>query len=139
MADDPQKREYEAQKPIDPFAAEVLDRLIKKARKKGRRLDELSPRDRHKLRIKVKKIRYGLEFFKSLYADQSREQQDSLGALNDAIAHAKMAKQAALTAPRRNRRSRAFTSGVIVGQESGAAKGLIRAAEKEMRKVRPLT
>ena len=140
----------EAQTPIDEFAAEVLDRLIKKARKKGRHLDELSPGQRHKLRIKVKKIRYGLEFFKSLYADQDREQlaklgarlkkiQDSLGALNDAIAHEKMAKQAALTAPRRNRRSRAFISGVIVGQESGAANGIIRAAEKEMRKVRPLT
>jgi inorganic triphosphatase YgiF len=42
---------------IGRFAADVLDRRIKKARKHGERLDQLSPEERHKLRIKIKKIR----------------------------------------------------------------------------------
>ena len=104
---------------IGRFAAAVLDRRIKKVRKQGGRLDELSPEERHKLRIKIKKVRYGVEFFQSLYADKDRKKidrlmarlkkiQNALGALNDAKAHEEIAKKAALTAPRPNKRARAF-------------------------------
>jgi CHAD domain-containing protein len=46
--------------PIERFAADVLDRRIEKVRKQGRHLDELSPEARHKLRIRIKKIRYAV-------------------------------------------------------------------------------
>jgi CHAD domain-containing protein len=93
----------------------------------------LSAPERHKLRIKVKKLRYATEFFESLYQDADRSElarfsrrlkklQDALGALNDFIAHREMATDAALSAPPENRRVRAFGSGVIVGQEHEAAK-----------------
>ena len=49
-------------KSIGPYAAKLLDRRIRKARKEGKRLIERSPRQRHKLRIKIKKIRYALDF-----------------------------------------------------------------------------
>jgi inorganic triphosphatase YgiF len=135
---------------IGRFAADVLDRRIKKARKHGERLDQLSPEERHKLRIKIKKIRYGVEFFQSLYADKDRKKvvqlvrrlrniQNALGALNDAKAHEEIVQEAALTAPRQNRRAGAFVSGMLVGKEREAMKGMIRTACSELRKLHPLT
>jgi triphosphatase len=134
---------------IGRFAAAVLDRRIKKARKQGERLDQLSPKERHRLRIKIKKVRYGVEFFQSLYPDKDRKKldrlmtrlkkiQNVLGALNDATAHEEMAKKAALTAPLQNKRVRAFASGMLVGQEAEATNGMIRTAHRELRKLRPL-
>jgi CHAD domain-containing protein len=85
-------------KSIGPFAVKLLDRNIGRARKQRKRLNELSPRQRHKLRIRIKKIRYALDFFERLYADNDRKEiaqlssrlknvQLALGALNDFMAH----------------------------------------------------
>jgi inorganic triphosphatase YgiF len=140
----------DADKSIGPYAAELLDRRIRKARKQGKRLNELSPAQRHKLRIRIKKIRYALDFFERLHADGDRKEiaqlsrrlkkiQSALGALNDFTAHRKMATQAALAAPQANRRAQAFASGFLVGQEHEAADGLLKAASHELQRLRPLT
>jgi CHAD domain-containing protein len=47
----------QASMPIRKFAADVLHRRIRNARKDGRDLDKMSPLARHRLRIRVKKIR----------------------------------------------------------------------------------
>jgi triphosphatase len=138
-----------AKAPIGKFASEILYRRVRKARKKGRRLDRLSARDRHKLRIQIKKIRYAVDFFRSLYSGKAQDDlqrlsgrlkkiQQALGALNDFVAHQEMATQAALHAPRKNRRAQAFASGMLVGQEREASKTLMKAAFKQIRRLRPL-
>ncbi len=78
------------------FAASVLDKWLRRVRKRGRDLTVLSPEDRHKVRIAAKKLRYGAEFFASLYPGKKATKhrkaflsalsdlQDSLGVLNDA-------------------------------------------------------
>jgi inorganic triphosphatase YgiF len=136
--------------PISEFAADVLDRRTRKVRKQGRQLDELSPRERHKLRIRVKKIRYAVGFFESLFpakreqkkltrlSKQLKKIQNALGSLNDFLAHRQMAVDAALRAPRQDRRARALASGVVVGREDQAAKPLMKAAAKEVRGLRML-
>ncbi len=82
-------------RPVTLLAAEALARRRKKLRRAGRRLTELSLRDRHKLRIRTKKLRYVIEFFSDLFPGNRRAKrcrailstlkdlQDSLGALND--------------------------------------------------------
>ncbi|MGX9425713.1 MULTISPECIES: CYTH and CHAD domain-containing protein [Bradyrhizobium] len=129
--------------PIEKFAADVLHRRTRKARKQGRHLDRLQPRARHKLRIRIKKIRYAVDFFESLFpAKRERKRlkrlsshlkkiQDALGALNDFVAHRKMALAAALQAPRENRRARALAAGVVVGREDKAVRPLMKTALKE--------
>jgi CHAD domain-containing protein len=140
----------DADKSVGPYAAELLDRRIRKARKQGTRLNELSPRQRHKLRIRIKKIRYALDFFEHLHADSGRKEiaqlssrlkkvQSALGALNDFVAHRKIAMQAGLAAPQANRRAQAFASGFLVGQEQEAAGGLLKGAGHELQRLRPLT
>ena len=82
-------------RPVAQHAAEALARRRKKLRRTGRRLAKLSRRDRHRLRIRAKKLRYAVEFFSGLFPGRNRAKrcretlsalqglQDSLGALND--------------------------------------------------------
>lgn len=133
--------------PIEKFAADVLHRRTRKARKQGQHLDRLSPPARHKLRIRIKKIRYAVDFFEGLFpAKRERKRlkvlsshlkriQDALGALNDFVAHRKMAMAAALQAPRENRRARALAAGVVVGREDKAVRPLMKVALKEARRL----
>lgn len=139
-----------ADTPISDFAAALMQRHTRKVRKEGRHLNELSPRERHKLRIKVKKIRYALDFFGVLYSSKADKKlkefsaslkkiQNALGALNDFVAHRSLAVDAALNAPTKNRRASAFASGVLVGHEQEASKALMKSAKREFRRLRPLT
>ncbi|WP_336487410.1 CHAD domain-containing protein [Methylobacterium nigriterrae] len=86
------------------FAAQVLERFRRRVKRRGRHLARLDPEARHRVRIAAKKLRYGADFFASLYpAKKARKRhkafasalsdlQDHLGALNDlATAHAVMA------------------------------------------------
>jgi inorganic triphosphatase YgiF len=132
----------EAELPIDDFAGDVLRRRLKKICRNGRHLDMLSIRARHKLRIRAKKVRYGLVFFESLFSGKGerkqllqlskrlKELQDALGSLNDFTAHREMTEQAALHAPRSHRRSRAFMAGIILGREEEATRPLLKTAAK---------
>ena len=77
--------------PARPWAAALLERRYRKARKLGRRLAKISPAERHRLRIRLKKLRYGAEFSRGLfplkkterYVRRLAELQDALGRLND--------------------------------------------------------
>jgi len=83
--------------PAAVFAGRTLERLHKRARKRGKDLEHLTPEDRHRLRIAFKDLRYAAEFFAPLYSHKSTRQftrtlgglQDVFGAYNDTIsAHA---------------------------------------------------
>jgi len=77
--------------PLEDFAAALLRRRHRKAKKDGQRFDDLAPADRHKLRISLKKLRYSVEFFQSLFGKKRgnaflkklKALQDGLGHLND--------------------------------------------------------
>jgi triphosphatase len=79
------------EKPIADVAPEILDRIWRRARKRGRRFAELDAPARHGLRIALKKLRYTSEFFAPLYDKKEvkrwltplKDLQDLLGHLND--------------------------------------------------------
>jgi CHAD domain-containing protein len=133
------------------FAAKLLDRRMRKAQKDAGKLQEMTAPERHKFRIRMKKIRYAAEFFESLFRSKrerkalarlskhAKKIQDALGSLNDFIADRKMAAEAALHAPPQNRRARAFVSGIIVGREDEQARPLMKAATRELRALRHLS
>lgn len=95
LADAGKKATQERDQAATAFAAGVLDKRRRQVKKRGRDLDKLSPEDRHQVRIAAKKLRYGAEFFGSLYAGKKAgkrhaafvqalsELQDCLGDLND--------------------------------------------------------
>lgn len=82
--------------PIGGIAPDVLDRRRRKVRQRGRGFGSLAPRERHKLRIGVKKLRYTVELFGSLFDKDGLERfvsrlkrlQSDLGYANDVrVAH----------------------------------------------------
>ena len=84
-----------ADRPAEAMACDGLDKLRRQIKRRGQNLQRLDPERRHKLRIRAKRLRYGLEFFAGLYdgdKDQERLQamlktlkglQEGLGVLND--------------------------------------------------------
>jgi CHAD domain-containing protein len=80
--------------PIVNFATPILKQAHRRVVKRGKIFAELDTEDRHALRIRIKRLRYALEFFSSLYPGQSvrayrnalTRLQDTLGVLNDIAA-----------------------------------------------------
>jgi triphosphatase len=83
------------ERPLDTFGADVLDHCRRGVRRRGRHWAHLDDKGRHRLRIKVKKLRYSAEFFGLLFPGKKAKRrrkpflsalealQDSLGDLND--------------------------------------------------------
>ena len=82
-----------AKRPLRPFLDRRIDRLWKKVAQ-ARQLSRIGQGARHRLRIRTKKLRYGLEFARGLHQRHSKRRkafraalkalQDALGQLNDA-------------------------------------------------------
>ena len=81
-----------AMRPILHVASERIERRFRRVIKDGRRIKAASPPEAlHRLRIECKKLRYLLEFFRSLYEPEDlgvlvkslKQLQDNLGDLND--------------------------------------------------------
>lgn len=91
----PWRSSKQARKPIRGYAGRRLDRLWAAICEAGRHLSDLSEDDRHALRIRVKKMRYAIEFLNGLYPAARAQQarfgeavealQESLGKLNDLV------------------------------------------------------
>ncbi len=82
--------------PIGAIAPGVLDRRRRKVKQRGKEFGSLTPGERHKLRIAVKKLRYTIELFGSLFDREGLESfvgrlkrlQSDLGYANDVrVAH----------------------------------------------------
>ena len=81
--------------PVEVFAAQELARRWRKLRSRLKGIEDLDEEARHRVRIEVKKLRYAIEFFSSLFAAQARKKrvktcldaveglQGTLGDLND--------------------------------------------------------
>jgi len=88
--------------PVLPFVTRLLERRHARVLRRGRGEKARSIEQLHALRIAVKKLRYAVEFFASLYPDAKlkafREQlaklQDCLGTINDASAMRRFVEQA---------------------------------------------
>jgi CHAD domain-containing protein len=82
---DEPERQAARDQDIEDFAAGVLNRRRRKLAQRGRHLDRLSPEERHRIRIEVKKLRYASEFFSDLLADRKHRKRHTsfIAALED--------------------------------------------------------
>lgn len=131
-----------------PFAAELFARRIVKTKKRAKHILHLNVHDRHELRIAMKKVRYSIYFFESLFDGGAIAKalprykaclaslQDSLGALNDIAVHQKMVTKIRTDAADSKSHPVAFAAGAVVGTERGEIEQLLAAAEKAAHKLR---
>lgn len=91
--------------PALAFATPLLERDQRRVMKQGEAFAELSDEDRHKLRIRIKELRYALDFFASLYPVPKVKAylgalsalQDCLGIMNDITVARRLLDEAQLT------------------------------------------
>jgi triphosphatase len=76
--------------PASALAVRVLERLHRKALKKGAHFARLEPEARHDLRVTLKKLRYATEFFLPVFDGQAAPKRyvARLSKLQDALGHA---------------------------------------------------
>ncbi len=113
------------------FASAELSRRFKRIRRLGKHLRELNDEERHELRIRIKKLRYGTEFFASLFpSDKARKRrkklsgiledlQERLGTLNDLAVSGPLALYLPELSPRRLERQK---EKLLDRSEAGAIK-----------------
>jgi triphosphatase len=136
-------------RPIQAFADDVLRQRAKKLIKKAQRIEELNARQRHKLRIASKKLRYAAEFFATLVSDKRRSRhrrflqilktfQGALGKLNDMEAHKNIARRIARPATTSRTQSRkSLAMGYIAGQEQSEVTSCLAVIDKLAKKPLP--
>ena len=123
------------EEPGADFGGRALDRLIGKVLKKGKDLKHLDADARHELRIRVKKLRYGAEFFLPIAGEGPAKRrrrfiealkllQEQLGGLNDIA----VAREVALKAVGRRSPEMAFTAGQVVARQAVDEAALLKAA-----------
>jgi triphosphatase len=113
---------------LDEPARTLADRLLykqrKRALKRGRDFEALSAAERHQVRIALKRVRYSIEFFASLYPGKRvdaflralRAMQDDLGHLNDVATAQTMLDELLAGAGRTARRSELHrAAGLVIG------------------------
>jgi inorganic triphosphatase YgiF len=132
-------------RPIRDMARSILKERTHKVTKKLKKLDKMDDRQRHKLRIAVKKLRYGIGFFESLFGAGHRRKrfaaalkdlQSALGRLNDIRVHRKFGRKQ--VRGKRQQPHGAYALGVATGQERAAAKPCLAVAAKAGKKLRNL-
>jgi triphosphatase len=140
--DDPMLR-LRRERSIESHAAAELARRRNRIRKRGRHLRKLADEQRHRLRIRAKKLRYGIEFFTSVFPGKKNEErreaalaalkdlQTGLGGLNDIAMREKLMSEMGNVSGNEAHASRVpFVAGVIYGSQQARTDDLLRGAEK---------
>lgn len=118
--------------PLSDFAPRVLDRALKKLRRTAKQTDRSTLAGYHPLRIALKKLRYPVQMFRSIYPKAARRSfmramtvlQDDFGALNDAVVAETLANEAARGEGAEAMRAAGFISGYRAAEADAAAKAI---------------
>ncbi len=122
-------------RPMTDFARRVLTKRHRKALKRGHEFKRLTPPERHRVRIALKKLRYAAEFCHSLfprkaaraYLDTMTDIQHDLGHLNDVAVAEKLLDDVIATAERSSGRSKGKgaslhrAAGTVIGWHARAS------------------
>ena len=133
--------------PIATAAAAEMERRRKKIVKRATRLAKLDPVQRHRMRIRAKKLRYAAEFFSVTFPGKKAARrrkdfiaalerlQDALGDLNDIAVHEGLTERLADAQEnggkrRRRAANKAFAAGRMSGREEARIASVLKDAER---------
>lgn len=123
----PETQRFVQLSPLAAWTGRAMRRGHRAVLRDALRFESLAPTERHALRIKIKRQRYALEFFQSLYPGraharylaQLRAVQDGLGCVNDARVAVALLKSASLDLGTMG----AFVLGWLAAREADADMG----------------
>ena len=126
--------------PARGFASDAIRRRFGKVKKEVKALKAGSPEAQHMLRIEIKKLRYCLDFFGSLFAlaevkgfaKRLARVQDELGHINDVNVARTLLAEVLGTIGENPRRELAEAGGIIIGWNASRVPGLTRSASKDV-------
>ena len=131
--------------PAAGLAAQQLERLRRRVRKRGRHLLDLPADERHEVRIALKNLRYATDFFGALFADHSAVKsyargaaklQDVLGSFNDMVMVTDLVRRLDLG----DDAAAARAAGIMIGWYGRAGQadaGAMRKAWRGFRRAKP--
>jgi CHAD domain-containing protein len=123
--------------PARAFAGRALEALLDECVKLGKKLPDLEWPDCHRLRRRLKRLRYGAEFFLSLYPPEGTGRtirrlarlQNTFGALNDA-ATAKRIVDMLINKNPNGLETLAWAGGIVVGWHQHTARAMRKEGAK---------
>ena len=132
----------EAMVPAREFAYERLSARYARALKVGRKIATLDEARRHALRIKLKKLRYAVDFFSSLFPRKRTQRflgrlsslQDVLGEMNDVAAAKALVGELLIDQPERG--GATYAAGVIIGWHLGHLRDRVGRLKKRWNRFR---
>jgi len=133
--------------PARVLATRLVDGRYRKVRKRGRGFSELSTKDRHRLRLGVKRLRYAAECFRSLFQGETTagylkglsRLQDSLGHLNDVETARELLKEFDTHDGTPQAASLTRASGLVIGWYKRGAKELEAKLRKQWKQFKSET
>ncbi|HUB85277.1 MAG TPA: CHAD domain-containing protein [Rhizomicrobium sp.] len=128
--------------PAQELAAHVLDRRLKAAKKRAKRLDDASDEQIHQLRIALKKLRYTGEFFAPLFDKDDVEEfgtrlsnmQDSLGAVHDVMVARETLARLTGSGHDHSDSGLSFAAGIVYGWHLDRATHIFKKSVKRWKK-----
>src|SRR5262249_20760253 len=154
--DDDDLRKLRREQPVAALAADEPARRRRKIKARGKSLRKVGRRERHKLRMGGKRVRYAFDFFADVFPGKKsakrcaaalsrlKELQDALGGLNDIAAREKLMAEIALPRHRPSNGhatpEQAFAGGLIFGSQEAHQEEMLSAAEtacKKFVKIKP--
>lgn len=128
--------------PTLAFANRLIDGRHRRLLKAGRHFKQLTDEERHRLRIQVKKLRYAVEFFQSVYPrkkvaeyrDALIDLQDSLGGLNDLAVARELLARITGTAEGDDVERLHAASGMVIGWHAHVAQDHLKGVSKTWRR-----
>src|SRR5215467_7740237 len=140
-----QKDRGSLDEPIQKLARRVLRKRHDAALKLGRDFSELSAKQRHQLRIALKKLRYTADFFRSLYRKKQAkpyfralaQMQNCLGHMNDVVVAEHLLERMTSAHQRQQVLSHLLVAaGTVIGWHARGASAAAQEAEKNWCKFR---
>lgn len=127
-------------RPITDLADRLIAKRFKKVRKEGKRFKEMTIEEKHQLRIDVKRLRYAVDFFSSLYGGKPvkafithlQKLQDGLGYMNDVAVAQTLIDGLVETASEDTVGDVRFAGALVLGWHSHAAVEATRSLAKDV-------
>ncbi len=137
----------DAVEPAIVLAHERLEQRLAQVMKLGRRVEDLDAGDRHRLRIRLKKLRYAIDFFQSLFKKRAVRKylkrlsalQDVLGRMNDAAVARSLGREILSEHGEGGGAAIGYAGGIVAGWHLGHSRARAKTLEKEWRRFAKLT